>query len=111
MAHEMSVQLPVTGAFGTDDDFDLLVRLERDLAAALAGRAECGRGEIESGRMSVPLTDISDPADALRAVKDVLSGLRVLHRATVSLETRSAADPDDADRQILWPLAAPVCVA
>ena len=110
MAHEMSVQLAVTGAFGSDDDFDLLVRLERDLASALADLAECGRGEIEDGRMSVPLTDVADPADALRVVTDVLTRLHVLHRATVSLETRCELDPDDIDRQILWPLA-PVRVA
>ena len=112
MAHEMSVQLAATGAFGTDDDFDLQIQLERDLASALAGRAECGRGEIEGGRMSIPLTDVADPTDALRAVKDVLAGLNVLHRATVVLETRCEADPDEMDREVLWPLrVAPTRVA
>lgn len=111
MAHEMSVQLAVSGAFGTDDDFDLQIRLERDLTSALVGLAECGRGEIDGGRMSVPLTDIADPAAALRGVKDVLSRLQLLTRATVVLETRCDLDPDDIDRQILWPLATPVRVA
>ena len=106
MAHEMIVQLPVTGAFGTDDDFDLRTQLERELAGALAAdlAGECGRGEIEGGRMSVPLTGVTDPVVTLRVVKAVLAQFQVLHRATVVLETRSEADPDDIDRQIVWPL-------
>lgn len=103
MAHEMFVQLTVTGAFGTDADFDLLVQLEREFSSALCNRAECGRGTIEDGRMLVPLTDVVDPIEALRAVKDVLAQLKVLHRATVVLETRCEADPDDIDRRVLWP--------
>jgi hypothetical protein len=105
MAYEMLVQLAVTGGFGTDDDFDLQVRLEHDLAAALDGLAECGRGEIGDGYASVPLLGVTDPDAALAAVKGVLSRLGVSHRATVALEIRSELDPDDTDRQILWPLA------
>ena len=115
MAHEMVVQLPVTGAFGTDDDFDLRTQLEREFATALAAEmaGECGRGEIEGGRMSVPLTGVADPVVTLRVVKEVLTQFQVLHRATVVLETRCEADPDDIDRQIVWPLHhnAPVRVA
>lgn len=112
MAHEMSVQLAVTGAFGTDADFDLLIQLEREFSSALRDRAECGRGTIEDGRMFVPLTDVADPPAAFRVVKDVLAHLQVLHRATVVLETRCEADPDDLDRQVLWPPQhAPSCVA
>ncbi len=115
MTHEMIVQIPVTGAFGTDADFDLRTQLERELAIALTAElaGECGRGEIEGGRMSVPLTGITDPALALRLVKDVLTQIQILHRATVVLETRSEADPDDIDRQIVWPLhhSAPARVA
>ena len=105
MAHEMAVQLAVTGTFGTDADFDLLVLLEREFASAFRDGTECGRGVIENGHMLVPLTDVADPVEALRAVKDILTRLQVLHRATVVLETRCEADPDDIDRQILWPLA------
>lgn len=106
MEHEMIVQLPATGAFGTDEDFDLRTRLECELTSALAAEraGECGRGGIEDGRMSVPLTAVIDPAVTLRVVKGVLTRLQVLHRATVVLETRSEADPDDIDRQIVWPL-------
>lgn len=106
MEYEMVVQIPVTGTFGTDDDFDLRTRLERELAAALAAEVagDCGRGEIEDGRMCVPLTGVADPVAALRVIKVVLAQLQVLHRATVVLETRCEADPDDIDRQVVWPL-------
>jgi hypothetical protein len=105
MDHEMVVQLPVTGTFGTDDDFDLKTRLERELATALVAQAagDCDRGTIDSGRMSVPLTGVADPAATLCVVKEVLAQLQLLHRATVVLETRCAADPDDIDRQVVWP--------
>ena len=105
MAHALVVQLPVTGAFGTDDDFDLRTQLERELGAALAreGAGECGRGEIDAGRMSVPVEGVADIAATLRVVTDVLARLKQSHRATVVLETRCEADPDDIDRQILWP--------
>jgi hypothetical protein len=115
MACGIIVQLPVTGTFGTDDDFDLRTQLERELEAALvAERAgECGRGEIEGGRMCVRLEAIADLPRALRVVKDVLARLLVLDRAIVFLETRNEVDPDDIDRQILWslPHREPVCVA
>jgi hypothetical protein len=105
MGRGMIVQLPVTGAFGTDEDFDLRNLLERELGAALAAAqlGECGRGEIEAGRMRVCLEAISDPARALDVVKGVLAGMKLLHRAVVALETRCEADPDETDRQILWP--------
>ncbi len=105
MAFAMVVQLPVTGAYGTDDEFDLRTQLEREFNAALIAEVagECGRGETEAGRMSVYLESIADPAQALRIVKEVLTQCRQLHRASVILETRSDADPDEIDRQILWP--------
>ncbi len=104
MAFGMVVQLPVTGAFGTDEEFDLRVALERELGAALAREraGECGRGETENGRMGVHL-EVTDPHQALRIVQDVLTRFKLLHRAVVVLETRSKADPDDIDRQVLWP--------
>jgi hypothetical protein len=105
MGSGMTVQLPVTGAFGTDEDFDLRILLERELGVALAAAqaGECGRGEIDGGRMCVRLEAISDPARALEVVRGVLSGLKLLHRAVVALERRCEADPDEIDRQILWP--------
>lgn len=117
MAHALVVQLPVTGAFGTDDDFDLRTQLERELGAALTREraGECGRGEIDAGHMSVHIEGVADADAALRVVTDVLVRLKQLHRATVVLETRCEADPDDIDCQILWPLhhpaPTPACVA
>jgi hypothetical protein len=105
MACGMIVQLPVTGAFGTDEDFDLRTLLEKELGTALAheNAGECGRGETDGGRMSLSL-EATDPIVALRIVKEVLTRCNCLHRAIVVLETRCEADPDDIDRQILWPL-------
>lgn len=105
MAHGMIVQLPVTGAFGTDEDFDLRNQLEKELGAVFVRErlGECGRGEIEGGRMTVTLEAVTDPGAALRVVKDVLTRLKQLNRAVIVLETRCEADPDDIDRQTLWP--------
>lgn len=105
MAYGMIVQLPVTGTLGTDDDFDLRVLLERELGAALMREraGACDRGETEGGRTSVYLTEITDPALALRLVTGVLARQNVLHRATVVLETPCETDPDDTDRTTLWP--------
>jgi hypothetical protein len=108
MGSGMIVQLPVTGAFGTDEDFDLRNLLERELGAALTAAqvGECGRGGIEAGRMRVCLEGISDHARALEIVKGVLAGMKLLHRAVIALETRCEADPDEIDHQTLWPIQA-----
>jgi hypothetical protein len=105
MALALVVQLPANGPFGTDDDFELCSRLERALSAALGAAGECDRGRIEAGRICVRVEAVADPGDALRATKDALARLGVLHRAAVLLETRSADDPDDIDRQPLWQAA------
>ncbi|VTR92642.1 unnamed protein product [Gemmata massiliana] len=106
MTFEMVVQLPVTGAFGTDEEFDLRTRLERDFNAALVAEnaGESGRGETDDGRMSVYLESVTDHDAALRIVKDVLVRHKLLHRVTVLLETRCEADSDDIERRVLWPL-------
>ncbi|MBP3957708.1 hypothetical protein J8F10_20855 [Gemmata sp. G18] len=106
MTFEMVVQLPVTGAFGTDEEFDLRTQLERDFNAALAAAnmGESGRGETDDGRMSVYLEAVTDPDAALRIVKDVLARHKLLHRAMVLLDARCEADSDDIERRVLWPL-------
>ncbi len=106
MTHNMIVQLPVTVAFGTDAEFDLRVQLERELAAALAAAraGECAGGGIDTSHMNLQLEGISDPSAALGVVKDVLTAAGLLARAVIVLETRPAADPDDRDLQVLWPL-------
>jgi hypothetical protein len=115
MACGIIIQLPVTGAFGSDEDFDLRTLLERELEAALAlaQAGECGRGEMENGRMNICLESITDPSHTFQVVKDVLARLKLLQRAVVALETRCEADSDDIDRQTLWPLhhVAPARVA
>lgn len=106
MTCSMVVQWPVAGAFGTDADFDLRAQVEHDLDAALIaeGAGECGRGETDAGRTSIHLEAVTEPDAALRAVTGVLARHNLLHRATVVLETRDEADPDDIDRRTLWPL-------
>lgn len=104
MALALVVQLPANGPFGTDDDFELCSRLERELGAALGATGECDRARIEAGRISVRIEAVTDPADALRATKEALARLSALPRATVQLETRCEADSDDIDRQQLWPV-------
>lgn len=103
MALALVVQLPANGSFGTDDDFELCSQLERELGAALGPAGECDRGHIEAGRISVRIEAVTNSADALRAATEALARMRALHRATVLLEARCAADPDDVDRQQLWP--------
>ncbi|HEY1190986.1 MAG TPA: hypothetical protein VGE74_25360 [Gemmata sp.] len=109
MTFGMVVRLPVTGTFGTDEEFDLRARLERDFNSALiAERAgECGLGETEAGVTSVYLETVTEPSNALRIVQGVLARHNLLNRATVLLETPSEDDPDDIERRVLWPVAQP----
>ena len=111
MALALVVQLPANGPFGTDDDFELCSRLEHELGAALGASGECDRARIEAGFISVRVEAIAEPGDAFRAVKEALARLEALNRATVVLETRCAADPEDIDRQRLWPAAQAARVA
>ncbi len=106
MTAGMIVQLPVSVAFGTDEEFDLRVRLERELTTALAavGAGECSSSETDSSYTKLYLGNIADTATTLNVVKDVLARSGLLGRATVVLETRSKADPDDPTWQVLWPL-------
>ncbi len=114
MTFGIVVELPITGTFGTDEEFDLRTRLERDLNTALIAErsGECGRGETDGGLIRVYLEAVTDPNATLCVVMDVLTHHKLLHLATVVLETRSEADPDDVDRRTLWPREAiPVKVA
>jgi len=105
MTYGMIVQLPVSVAFGTDEEFDLRVQLERELAQALtAARAgECAGGGIDTTHLNLQLEGISDPSAALSVVKGVLTSTGQLSRALVVLETRSPSDPDDREHKVLWP--------
>ncbi|MDY3555661.1 hypothetical protein R5W24_004806 [Gemmata sp. JC717] len=106
MTFGMVVRLPVNGAFGTDEDFDLRTRLEHDLdAALLAGAAgECGRGATDAGFINIALESITTPDTALIVVKDVLARHGLLPRVTIVLESPDEDDPDDTLRRVLWPL-------
>jgi hypothetical protein len=105
VTYGMLVQLPVSVAFGTDEEFDLRVRLERELAHALttARAGRCAGGGIDTSHMNLHLEGISDPTLALSVVKEVLGGAGLLGRSVVVLETPCPADPDDRDLQVLWP--------
>ena len=105
MTYGMIVQLPVSVAFGTDDEFDLRVQLESDLTRALsaAGVGECAGGGIDTSHLTLQFDNITDPPLALRLLKQVLAAAGQLGRAVIVLETPSAADADDRDLQVLWP--------
>lgn len=106
MAFGMIVRLPVSVAFGTDEEFDLRVRLEQELSVALAeaGAGACGGGEIDTAHMQFQLDAINDPSATLDVIKVVLARAGVLARAMIALETRCEADPDDRELRVLWPL-------
>jgi len=106
MTAGMIVQLPVTVAFGTDEEFDLRVRLEGELTTALTavGAGQCVSSDIDTAHMNLHLGGIADPISTLNVAKTVLARAGLLNRAVIVLETRSKADPDDPTLQILWPL-------
>ena len=87
MTFGMIVQLPVSVAFGSDEEFDLRIRLERELSAALAeaGAGECAGGEIDTSHLKLHLEAIVDPRSALDVTKAVLARAEVLGRAVVVL--------------------------
>ena len=105
MAFGMLVQLPVSVAFGTDEEFDLRVRLEHELATALAesGTGECAGAEIDRAHLKLHLEAIADPGPALEVTKGVLARAGVIGRAVVALGTRCPSDPDGCDWTVLWP--------
>jgi hypothetical protein len=100
----MIVRLPVSVAFGSDEEFDLRVRLERELATALAATdaGVCAGGEIDASHMNILLANVRDPSVTLSVIKEVLGRMGLLLRAAVLLETCSATDPDDRDRHVIW---------
>jgi hypothetical protein len=101
----MIVRLPVSVAFGTDEEFDLRVRLEKELGTALAesGNGECTGGEIDTSFLKLYLDAFGDPLLALEIAKGVLERAEVLDQSVVILETRLQRDPDDYDWRVLWP--------
>ena len=101
MTHGITVQLPVSVAFGTDEEFDLRVQLESDLTRALASAraGEC----IDTSHLNLQFDGITDPSVALSLLKQVLAAAGQLSRAVIILETPSVTDPDDRDQQVLWP--------
>ncbi|MBA4062921.1 MAG: hypothetical protein C0501_04280 [Isosphaera sp.] len=101
MTYAMLLRLPVSVAFGTDEEFDLRVRLERELAAALPGAGVSG--EIGTTHLELRAEEVADPGPALAAAKEVLARSGRLGGAVVLLETPCPADPDDREWRVLWP--------
>lgn len=106
MTHGIILQLPVSVAFGTDDEFDLRVQLESDLTRALASAhaGECVGGGIDTSHLNLHFDGITDPPVALSLLKQVLAAAGQLSRAVIILETPSRTDPDDREQQVLWPV-------
>ncbi len=105
MACDIIVQLPVSVPFGTDEEFDLRVRLQRELSQAMAetGAGRAAGGEIDNSHIHLRLGGIKDPGSAWVVAKSVLARSGLLGRAVVVLETPSQLDPDDRDCRVLWP--------
>ena len=106
MAFDMIVQLPVSMAFGTDEEFDLRVRLEQELSAALAeaGAGTCGGGEIDTSHLKLYLDSIPDALPALDEVKAVLARSGFWARAMIVLETCWRVRPGRSRlKRVLWP--------
>ncbi|HSQ56227.1 MAG TPA: hypothetical protein VLM40_10845 [Gemmata sp.] len=105
MVFGIKVQLPVSVAFGTNEEFDLRVRLEGELGKALteAGAGECVGGEIDTSHLRLYIETSSDPQHALVVTKRVLAEAEVLDLSFIILETSSPSDPDDRDWRVLWP--------
>ena len=106
MTHGITVQLPVSVAFGTDEEFDLRVQLESDLTRAFASAhrpGECVGGGIDTSHLNLQFDGITDPPVALSLLKQVLAAAGQLSRAVIILETPSVTDADDRDQQVLWP--------
>ena len=104
MTHGIIVQLPVSVAFGTDEEFDLRVQLESDLTRVLsnARAGECVGGGIDTSHLNLHFDGITDPPITLSLLKQVLASAGHLNRATIILETPSSTDPDERDQQVLW---------
>jgi hypothetical protein len=105
MTYGIIVQLPVSVAFGTDQEFDLRVQLESDLTRALAAAraGDCIGGGIDTSHLNLHFDGITDPPSALSLLKQVLAAAGQLNRAVIILETPSMTDPDERDQQVLWP--------
>lgn len=105
MAYDIVVQLPVTVPFGTDEEFDLRVRLQRELAEAFrsGGDGRAVAGEIDADHILLRLEGLDDPQRAFELVRGVLGRGGLLERATVVLESALPNDPDERVSRVLWP--------
>jgi len=105
MACNMLIQLPVTVPFGTDEEFDLRVRLQRELSEALAraGMRCPVSGEIDAEHINLWFDGTDDAERMFGLVKPVLAAAGLLDRAVVILESPSPYDPDEQVSWVLWP--------
>ncbi len=104
MTFDVVVRLPVSVPYGTDEDFDLRVLLEGELASSLRtlGMEQSVCGEIDTSHLNLRLDGIAEPVKVLVGTMGVLIRHGVLDRAVVLLETPSQDDPDERNSVVLW---------
>ncbi len=104
MRHELVVQLPITGPWGTDAELQLRHRLEEELQEALGELGVVDGGDIGSGNVNIFIVEIPDAAPALERVKAVLARHAVLDRAIIQRTTyQSEEDDEPSDEAVVWP--------
>ena len=104
MTHHMTVQIPITGKWGTDEELDLRHRLEEEFQDELGELGSVDGGDIGSGNMNVFIYGIADFAPALDRVKAVLTRHHVLDRAVIQRSAyRNEEDDEPEEQMVVWP--------
>jgi hypothetical protein len=104
MTYHMTVQLPITDRWGTDEELALRHRLEEEFQNELGELGSVDGGDIGSGKMSVFIYGITDFTPALDRVKTVLTRHRALDRAVIQRSTYRNEDDDEPEEQaVVWP--------
>ena len=104
MVHDMIVQLPITGRWGTDAEMGLRQRLEEEFRTALGELGDVTGGDIGSGNMNIFINQIPEFDPALEKVKGVLARHQVLEKAIIQRSTYEDPEDDPTEQAVAWPL-------
>jgi hypothetical protein len=104
MIHDMIVQLPITGHWGTDEEMDLRHQLEEEFQQELGGLGSVDGGDIGSGNMNVFIYRIPEFPPALERVKAVLTRHALLDKAVIERSTfQNEGDDEPSEEVVVWP--------